>query len=229
MLHKYRGKSYRMNFAKFIFFSSLEPLSFFYFVLVMFRFPIKEHLTKFAVVAVVLSLVSHALQTESLQAISPIVQAVLCILFASFFLRVRIIYSSIMVITGYVIYFVIQAVLLGLFSYFEIFTDIKPYTNSAYQVQAISAACMSIFTLIIWYKNGGFSFIDSISRFGKRKIFARENKWFVIFLSTSITVIFISNLLFQLMTNPPYLLISIFLIISMVVLISLSIQRDEQS
>jgi len=217
-----------MKFAGFVFFSSLEPLAFFYFLLVLFRFNIKENLLKFTVLSIVLSLVSNSLQTESLQAISPLVQPGLCILFVVFFLRVHFMNAAIMVITGYVVNFMIQVVLLGIFNHFNVLTEITPYTMNAYIVQTISAFLMFLFGLFIYLQKGGFSFIDTGSRLKRQKLFVKENKLFVIFLLISILIIFATNLIFMATDSPPYLLISILLLLSIIVLMSLSIKRDEK-
>jgi len=85
-LHVGRRTGFIMKFFEFIFFSMLEYLSFFYFILVLFRFNIKENVLKFVIFSVVLSLVSNTFQTESLQAISPLIQAAFMIFFVVFFL-----------------------------------------------------------------------------------------------------------------------------------------------
>ncbi|MFB9278975.1 hypothetical protein [Cohnella cellulosilytica] len=215
-----------MIFASFLFFSFLEYIAFIYFMLVLFRFDIKENLLKFAVFSVVLSFVSNTLQTESLRAISPVVQAGLMILFVAFFLRVHFFNSSIMVITGYVINFIVQWTISGLTLHFSGLEEIDPYTANAYIMQASSAFIMFILGVFTHRQNGGFSFISQSSRLVRSKIFVKSNRLFILFLSLSVVVIFFATILFVFSKNPPYLLVSIILILSLIALIFISIKRD---
>jgi hypothetical protein len=215
-----------VSFIGFVFFSTLEALSLFYFLLVLFRFDIRSNILKFGVISVVLSLVSNSLQTESLQAISPLVQAALCILFVAFLLRVHIFHASTMVITGYVFYAMIQTAIAGITNHFNFAP--RPYTVGAFILQAVSSILMFLFALTIYLKKGGFSFVDTNSRLKKKKLFVKQNKLFIVFLLAAIVIIFITNFLYIITPNPPYMLLTILLLVSLVGLVSLSIRKDEE-
>jgi len=66
-----------MSFIMFILASMLEYTSFFIFVMVLFRFTIREHIAKFILGSLILAFVSNTIQTESLQDISPLINVVI--------------------------------------------------------------------------------------------------------------------------------------------------------
>jgi len=217
-----------MKFFEFLFFSMLEYLSFFYFILVLFRFGLKENMAKFFVFALILSLVSNTFQTESLQTVSPIVQASLMIFFVLFFLRVHIMNAILMVVTGYLTYAIIQWTIIALTLHISGEQEIVPYTNQAFIIQAASAFLFFVFALIIYVQKGGFSFIDTSSRYKRSKFFVKENRLFILYLCVAILVTFISNILLIESSNPPYLLFSILFVVFLSGLIYISVKRDEQ-
>jgi|HigsolmetaGSP12D_1036236.scaffolds.fasta_scaffold01823_4 hypothetical protein len=217
-----------MKYFAFVFFSSLEYIAFIFFILVLFRFGIRENLVKFVVFSIVLSLVSNSLQSESLQAVSSLIQAVLMICFVAFFLRVHWLNAAIMVITGYVLNFIVQWTIIAVTLHFSGRQEIDPNTTDAYLIQTASAAVMFLFAVVTRLLKGGFSFIDQDSRFRRSKVFARENRPFAAFLLFSILATFVANLLLG-RQNPPYLAIAIVLFAAMIGLIYICVKRDEQS
>jgi hypothetical protein len=218
-----------MRFAGFVFFSSLEYISFVYFILALFRFNTREYIIKFAVFAIVLSLVSNTLQTESLRAISPLVQTGLMICFVVFFLKVHIFNATIMVVTGYLINFIVSWIIAAASMHFGHIVEIVPYTTNAFIMQAASAFIMFMFGLVTYLQKGGFSFVDKNSRFNRIRFLDKDNRPFIIFLSLAIISIFLVNLLFVLFKNFPNLLVSIILLIALLGLLYLSVKRDERT
>ncbi|RKP54021.1 hypothetical protein D7Z26_11570 [Cohnella endophytica] len=217
-----------MKFAGFMFFSTLENLSFFFFIFVLFRFNIRENILKFGVFSVVLSLVSNSLQTEFLQATSSLVQAIFIILFVMFFLRVHLFNATVVVITGYIINFMVQWMTAGLYLHTGILTDLMN-TDDGYILQVSSAFLMLVFSLVIWSNKGGFSFVENKSRLKNGRTYIKENKVFIFFLIIAIFVVFVANFLFITISKPPYLLVSIILLSTLVVLLYLTVRRDERN
>jgi hypothetical protein len=215
-----------MKFIGFMFFSTLENLAFIYFILTMFRFHVRESMLKFIIVAIVLSLVSNSLLIESLQAVSSLLQAVLMVCFVAFFLRVHLFNSLIMVITGYVINFIVQWIIIATAMHFSGSAEIIPATPKAFIVQAASASLMCLFGLITYLQKGGFSFIDHESRSKRSKIFVKENRPLIILVTFSIVLTFVANVLLY-THNTPYLIISILLFVALTGLIYLCVKRDE--
>lgn len=158
----------------------------------------KDYIFKFLFFSIVLSFVSNTLQTESLRAISPIVQAALIICFVVFFIRVHFFNATIMVITGYLINFIVSWIIASATIHFGHIDEIEPYTRNAYIMQIASASMMFMSGLTISLQKGGFSFVDNVSRYKRTRFFEKENRPFIIFISISIVSIFMINLLFVL-------------------------------
>ncbi|MDB4867394.1 MAG: hypothetical protein JWR03_1727 [Cohnella sp.] len=215
-----------MKFIEFMFFSTLENIAFIYFILTMFRFHVRESMLKFIIVAIVLSLVSNSLLTESLQAVSSLLQAVLMICFVAFFLRVHLFNSLIMVITGYVINFIVQWIIIAMAMHFSGSVEIIPASPKAFIVQAASSSIMCLFGLITYHQKGGFSFIDHESRSKRSKIFVRENRPLILLVAFSIVLTFVANVLLY-TQHTPYLIISILLFVALTGLIYICVKRDE--
>lgn len=216
-----------MKLIEFLIFSTIEYLTSIYFILILFRFNVRENLAKFSVIAIILSLISHFLQQEeTLRSMSSIIQPALMIVFVTFFLRVHLFNSMIMVITGYVVGFITQWGILAFTFHFGGVQDVEPYTGPAFTIQVASSIILLLFALVTYYRNGGFSFIDYRSRFKRTKIFTKENRSFLIFMFISIVVIFIATSLFVITKNPPYLLVSIFLLFALFGLLYICAKRD---
>lgn len=218
-----------MNFAEFIFFSTLEYVGLFYLILVLFRFNIKENMPKMAIFALVLSFVSNTLQTESLRTLSPLIHITLYILFAISVLRVNLFHAAVMMITGQVIYMMTQWIIIVWVLESGLLPAIEPYTSNAYLIQAATALIMLLIALITFVQKGGFSFIDHNSRIKRSKIFVAENRLFIFFLLFSVAVTFVANLLFVIDTNPPLLLISVFMAIALIGIVYTCMKRDDQT
>ncbi|WP_239614961.1 hypothetical protein [Cohnella mopanensis] len=217
-----------MQFAGFMFFSTIEYLASFSFILVLFRFSFRENSLKFGVFALVLSLVSQTLQTEFLQATSSLIQTLLIILFFYFFLKVTLFNSAVMVITGYLLNFIVQWTFAGIYMHFGIVQELLPYTRDGYLLQTSSVLVMALLTVLIVVLKGGFSFVENYNRINKSKFFSKQNRLFLLFIVISLFTVFIANLLLMVTESPPYLLVSIFLMVSMLVLIFLTVRKDER-
>jgi hypothetical protein len=223
-----RGAIDKMQFAGFMFFSTIEYLAYFCFILVLFRFSVRENFLKYAVFSIVLSLVSQSLQTEFLQAISSLIQTILIILFFHFFLKVTLFNATIMVITDYLISFIVQWTFAGMYMHFGIVHELIPYSRDGYLLQLSSATVMTLLTALISTLKGGFSFVENHNRINKTKFFSKQNRLFILFIVISVFTIFIANVLSMIYENPPYLLVSIILLVSMLILIMLTVRKDEQ-
>ncbi|WP_372661453.1 hypothetical protein [Cohnella sp.] len=215
-----------MNFAGFLFFSSLEYFSLFCLMLVLFRFEVKDNLIKFGVFSLVLCFVSNTLQMESLQTVSPLIHISLYIFFFIFFLRIHVLNAAIMAVTGQVVFFIVQTILIVLVLQLGLLEEIAPYTKNAFIIQAATAFTMFMIALVTYFQKGGFSFIDNSSKFKRKRIFVKENRLFIIFFTLSVIVTVWANLLFLISKKPPFLFISFFLFIVLVGLIYTSMKRD---
>lgn len=218
-----------MNFLAFLFFSTLEYLGFIFFILALFRFSIREHAPKFILFSVLLSFVSNSLQGESFQAFSSLIQALIMVSFVAFFLRVHIFNSVIMVITGYVINFVVQWILYALVMHFTGSIELTPGTPKAYITQAASAFTMFAFGVAILIFKSGFSFIDYETRSTRSKIFTKENRPLLFLIVFSLVLTFLANFFLNQMKNTPYLLVALILLVAFLGLLYFCVKKDEKA
>lgn len=215
-----------MSFIMFIFASTLEFISIFTFAMVLFRFPLRDHLSKFVLSSIILSFVSNTLQSESLQDISPLIIVFLIFFLVSIILRVKLLHSLIMVAISYVTFSFVQWVLFTLLIHFKVFTAIEPYTWPGYSLQIITFLSMSLISWTVIARKGGFGYIQSNSRFYKETF--RGNKWFVIFLITGLVLLFAVNVMFLTSYHIDSYLYTIAIIILsiLIILIYFSIRKD---
>jgi len=219
-----------MKFAGFIFFSSLEYIAFIYLILVLFRFNVRENMFKFTLYAIVLSFASNSLQMESLQAFSPLIHVAVHIAFFSIFLGLHLFNAAVMVVTGYVVNFIVQWMIVAMVSHLNGGAlKIESYTPAAFAVQAATAVVMILCAWVTKFQNGGFSFIREASRFTRSRIFVKENIPFLIFLFFSIILAAGANILYIAVPNPPYLLISILFFAALIALIVISVKKDREA
>jgi len=184
-----------MSFIMFIAASMLEYISFFIFVMVLFRFSVKENILKFALGSVILAFVSNTVQTESLQDISPLVNVFILFFLLTIILRTKLFHSFIMVAIGYVAQSLVQWLLVTILIHFGVFDQITTYTGNAYRVQVMTFFVMCLISGFIRVTKGGFSYIQSSSRFYKDTF--RGNKLFAIFMVLGLVVLFAGNIFYM--------------------------------
>jgi hypothetical protein len=217
-----------MSFIMFIAASMLEYISFFIFVLVLFRFSIKEYILKFMLGSLILAFVSNTVQTESLQDISPLINVFILFFLITIILRTKLFHSFIMVTIGYVAQALVQWLLVTFFIHFGVFDEITPYTGNAYRIQVMTFIVMCLISYCIHITKGGFSYIQSSSRFYKDSF--RGNKMFAIFMILGLVILFAGNIFY--MTSYDRLsdslaTICIVVVVLLIVMIYFSIRKDE--
>jgi hypothetical protein len=185
---------------------------------------------KFTLYAIVLSFASNSLQMESLQAFSPLIHVAVHIAFFSIFLGLHLFNAAVMVVTGYVVNFIVQWMIVAMVSHLNGGAlKIESYTPAAFAVQAATAVVMILCAWVTKFQNGGFSFIREASRFTRSRIFVKENIPFLIFLFFSIILAAGANILYIAVPNPPYLLISILFFAALIALIVISVKKDREA
>jgi hypothetical protein len=215
-----------MLFVKFILASSIEFLSFFVFTMTLFRFNVKENLLKFCTVSVILSFVSNTLQVESLQSVSALVNVFLFVFLTTIILRVRLIHSTTMIVLSFVVFSLVQWLLINLFINYKVFPEVLPYTNNGFVIQLATAIVLGIISLFIFKSNGGFSYIESSSRFYKKSM--QGNRLLYLSLFVAIFVIVFVNVFYLSSIALPYYvsIVTVTIIIILVLLIYFSIRKD---
>ncbi|XID93316.1 hypothetical protein ACF3MZ_01910 [Paenibacillaceae bacterium WGS1546] len=216
-----------MTFFLFILFSTLEYFSSLTLMLVLFRFSWKEHYLKFLVFSILLSLISNTLIQQGLDSIAPLVQLLVFMFLVYVVLRVNLINSMIMVFTTYFIFGLVQITIIMMFTYFGIIENVAVYEFSAFITQVASSFYMFLFAAIIYWRHGGFSFVDYKSNNKKLLLFNKANRIFFIVLIV-VFVLFVSiNMLYYNSSRPPYLLIALIFLFSLFALLYLAIRRDD--
>jgi len=218
-----------MTFFLFIFFSTLEYFSSLTLMLVLFRFNFKEHFFKFLISSVLLSLISNTLIQQNMESIAPLAQLLVFVFLVYVILRVNIINSLIMVFTIYFIFGLVQITLIMLLTHFGIIESVQVYEFSAFVTQFASAFYMFLFSLIVYLRHGGFSFVDYKGS-NKRSLpllFNKANRVFFIALVIALIFFVFINMLYYNSDHPPYLLIAIISLLSLFSLLYLSIRRDD--
>ncbi len=217
-----------MLFAKFILASTIEFMSFFVFTMTLFRFSIKENIFRFAIVSFILAFVSNTLQVESLQSVSALINVFLFLFLTTIILRVRLLHSTIMVVISFVVFSLVQWLLVNICIRFNVFSEVRPYTDNGFLLQLATALMLCIISLFIHMSNGGFSYIESNSRFFKQSL--KGNKLFYLFLLLAIIVIVLVNVFYLSSVYLPYYvyIVTITILVILVILIYFSIRKDGQ-
>ncbi len=215
-----------MLFIKFITASTIEFSSFFIFSMILFRFQVKEYVLKFFFASIFFSLVSNTLQLESLQEISPLVNVFLFVFLLTIILRVRLLHSIIMVVITYVVFSLVQWLLLSIYLKLDVFDEVLAYTDNAFVVQLSTAIMLVVISLFVYKSNGGFSYIESSSRIYKSNF--KGNRFFYLSLFLALLVIILVNGFYLASINLPYYiyLVSVIIIVILVLLIYYSIRKD---
>lgn len=215
-------------FVGFLIASTLEYASYFLFALVLFRFSVREHGLKFLLSSVILSFVSNTLQIESLQDISPLVNVFLMVFLLTIILKIRLLHALIMGGIAYLALVLVQWLLYTMLLNRGVFESFAPYTWSGFVLQGLTAFTLAAIAGVIRLRKGGFSYIQSDSRFFKDTF--RGNRWFLFFLLLGLVNVMLANIVY--LTNkikvPTYLYtFSILFVIIMVILIYFSIRKDD--
>lgn len=217
-----------MSMLKYIIFSSLEYLSLFMFILIQFRFSLKENITQILLISLLLSFVSYSFWSADLNGIFPLIQFVIVLLYMQIVMKVSLFNALIMFFTGYIVLGVVQTCFVALTMHLDpLHKELKAGTNGAYLMQLISSSMMMIFSFLVSYLKGGFSFIEAKSRFS-RKTFTGKNRFSIGFILLAFLITIVSNILLLEHETPPYLAIAFILMLVLLSLFYLSLRRDER-
>lgn len=216
-----------MSLFKYIVIQSFEYLSLFIFILVQFRFSLKENITQIGLISLLLSFVSHSFIDSGMNGIFPLIQLIFVMLYIQLVMKVSIINALIMFFTGYIVFGVAQVCILAAAMHLGIVQgNVDAGTNDAYLIQVITILLMSLLSFVIFFYKGGFSFIEARSRFSKVS-FTGKNRTFALFIGFAFIVSIIANIFIVEGDNPPLLGIAFINLILLLILFYLSIRRDE--
>jgi len=147
------------TFLGYMSFSMIEGLAVYALTLSIFRFPFMKFIWPIVLMITVTNLQSFFIRDElQLTAISPIINVIITILFLAIFMRIPIVWSMVMTVTGYISFALIQTLIVLLSDGYLSLSQIQDYSWKGYQLQLITGVVgMAIGWLL--YKFGfGFSY-----------------------------------------------------------------------
>lgn len=143
--------------AGFMFFSTIETLALYYLIMSLFRFKWKWYLWQVLFVILLNNLQSYLLRNElGMANISPLILILIFILFFSAVVRMPLILSIIATISGYVIFAVIQTIIVLLV--FGSISDIYASVGNGYFLQLLTSAVVFFIFSYAYRKGKGFTF-----------------------------------------------------------------------
>ncbi len=216
-----------MNLVKFVFFSSLEYFAVLIFILVQFRFSIRENIEKIVLISILLSFVSFSLINADLRGISPAVQNLIFLFYIWIVLKVSLLNSIIMVLTGYTVYGLVQTCVLAIHAQLGLISGVVVVgAGITYQLQVISSVIMILISTCILVLNGGFSFVGNRGKLSQKRM-TRKYILYIVYILAAFIVTLLTNLYLLTNANPSYTLAVSVLIVILVVQFYISFKRDE--
>jgi hypothetical protein len=216
-----------MFLLKFVFFSSMEYLSVLIFILTQFRFTIRENIAKITLISILLSFVSFSLIGADLRGISPLVQNAIFFIYIWIVLKVSLLNSIVMVLTGYTVYGLVQTCVVAIHAQLGMTSGVFLIGDEiGHQVQVISSSIMLLLSICTSYLNGGFSFVENRGKMNQKKL-SRRYIFYIIYILFAFIVTIFTNLYLLTSDNPSYILGASTLIVILIVLFYMSFRRDE--
>jgi hypothetical protein len=216
-----------MSLLNFILFSSLEYFSSFVFISIQFRFSIRDNILKIILISLLLSFVSYSFINADLRGISSLIQTIIFLVYIYLIMKVSIVNSIIMVLTGYIVLGLVQTCIVAVLSHLGIIVgELEVGATITYEVQVVSSVFMLILSYLTYYFRGGFSFIEAHGRFSK-KSFVGKNKWFIVGILVVFIITIFSNIFMLESKNPPYLWVASVLLVALIFLFYITFKRDE--
>jgi hypothetical protein len=147
----------------FLFFSSLEWLALIVLTFAIFKFQLPGYWGRLLLSSFMLSLLSHTiLITLDLVAYGPLIQMPILFFYFWQIFRIPIFYAGLMVVNGYLLYSLIQAVILVVYQIIG-FT-IAPNEPTAFIAQTITAGITFLMAWLLIRTNWGFTFVPDTDR-----------------------------------------------------------------
>jgi L-asparagine transporter-like permease len=114
-----------------------------------------------------------------------------------------------------------------IFTHFGYLEEIEIYTLPAYIIQISSSFYMVLFAVIIYLRHGGFSFVDHKSSKRKTLLLNKSNRTFFIGLVIAMILFILVNILYYNSEHPPYLVIALIFLLTLLSLLYLALRRDD--
>lgn len=142
----------------FLLFSTLEGVAVFALILSIFKVKMTPYLWHTIFVNLIMNMQSYMLREEfSLSYLVPVVNMLLFIFLLATVVKIPIVWSGIMTVTGYFAYAVVQSVLLKVMFGNLPVSELQDGSLKGYLLQVVSAAVGLLISLMLYRKGIGFS------------------------------------------------------------------------
>ncbi len=197
------------TFLGYMIFSTFDGLAVYALILYIFRIQLMNYIWPVVLMITATNLQSFIIRDEfALTAISPIINVGLTILFLAIFIRIPIIWSVVMTITGYTAFIVLQTLLILLSDDYLSLSQLQEFVWKGYLLQSITGLSGVAIGFFLYKMGYGFSF-----EFEKLRI-----KWeriFVILLLLSCLIVLCVMMYFkQIFMNLLVFAIALFIFLS---------------
>lgn len=145
----------------FLVFSTLEGVAVFALILSIFKVKMTPYLWQAIFVNLIMNMQSYMLREEfSLSYLVPVVNMLLFIFLLATVVKIPIVWSGIMTVTGYFAYAVVQSVFLKVMFGNLPVSELQDGSLKGYLLQVVSAAVGLLISLMLYRKGIGFSLIS---------------------------------------------------------------------
>jgi len=159
------------TFLGYMSFSMIEGLAVYALILSIFRFPFMKFIWPIVLIITVTNLQSFFIRDElQLTAISPIINLIITILFLAIFMRIPIIWSMVMAITGYIAFILIQTSVILFSDGYLSLSQAQEFVWKGYLIQLITGAIGIAIGWLLYKFGFGFSFEFEKLRFKRERI-----------------------------------------------------------
>lgn len=211
-----------MDDALFLICSTVEAFSIFTIMLSLFRFNVFHYYKQLIAISILMSVLSFSIWNElNLSDFAPLISIAIFIVFIFYTLRISIVGSIIVAISGYISYALIQTVILLLMESANVFSLVHASKDDggAYILQVVSSIIALSLSWMFYRRGLGFTF--SLDRFKWRKEI--ENTF--MFAVLALGIIFVASI--PMFKNSLFIAAAI-LIIVLFFLIFLSMKKEKR-
>ena len=148
-----------MDFAGFMFFSTLEGLAVYTITLYVFRMNLERHLWHVLTMVLLISLQNYyARGVLTLEALSPLLNLALTALFLIAIIRVPLLWSLVMTVTGYIAFGLLQTVIIFLSLGYLSIDEVQHVAYKGYLLQTVTGVIGIFVSWKLYRKGFGFTY-----------------------------------------------------------------------
>ncbi len=186
----------------------------------LFRFPFKEFIWKKIVLCFLFAVFSHSVRDLTVVNIAtvivPLVYLLSATLFITFVSKIRVVWASIMMTTGYALVGTVQMLVLLLFDAFGVeMADVQGNLSYLVLVQVITAVIVFAFSFLYYYRGAGFTYDFPSWKW--------KHLWLVV-----LELILIALILQFVLLNNLSMMIAVVASLTALILLSRKMEREEK-